>query len=156
MAKATDFKTTDKTTNSLFKGAGFNKSKPANQPDNQQQMPTGKPAINQNKPIQQQVAGIRFEDLSDDEKNAFAFAAQRYNYQGKATPEQWAEYIAYKYNMLDYQTLVKAATELKKNGNGVPWWSAARDWNIDALDQIFTGNSFKPSQAIIEGVSHRF
>lgn len=152
MPKATDFKTSDKTTNSLFKG--FTRSNPQSSPS------TPAPQSNRSayggmaQSNKQAVNDVNFDSLDDNTKAGYAVAAQRFNFSGNLNPAEWAKYMTQKYPQFAEleQPMTQAATELKTRGNTVPWWSAARDWNLELFRGGNAGSMFKPSAQMISAV----
>lgn len=147
MAKANDFKTSDKVTNSLFKGAGFNKGgEPAKQVQQPQQTKS-KPAPQQPKPSDE------FSDKSDSEKLAKAIVAQRWN--KTQDPLEFAIIQRNEFPSINEMSVAKAANEVRAQGNGVPWWSAARDFNLELFRGGNAGQMFKLNPNVIAAVQQK-
>ena len=146
MADATDFRTSDKTTNSLFKGAGFNKSEPEAKPVSRQRQGNG---------------GVDFNSLDDNMKAAFHhIVSDHAGFIPNITdPGQWAKQTAANTG-LNAKSLMQAAKQYNKDFNAnedvfkYPWWSAARDWNPEAVGQMGQkiSNGLRPSPDLISGV----
>ena len=148
MAKANDFKTSDKVTNSLFKGAGFNKDSGVGPALPKQQMrPAGKPAAKQD-------IDNEFNDRSDEEKVAKAVVAQRWD---KAQdPIEFAINQRDEFPDINEMSVAKAADEVRTKSNGVPWWSAARDFNLELFRGGNAGSMFKPSPEVVSAVQQQY
>lgn len=159
MPKATDFKTNDTVGNSLFKGAGFHKN------DKTPASPAAKqPATSTTSKLSN---NIDFDTLSNEEKNAFCFALEDWN-TAAGNPIKWAKSQA---SLLGIPTKVlqnaanKLREDLDDSGGNVntilryPWWSAARDWNPDAIgaagQKISNGFKFSPEMASVVSDSFR-
>ena len=147
MAKASDFKTSDKVTNSLFKGAGFNKDSSAGSALPKQQMrPAGRPAA-------KQAVDNEFDDRDDEEKAAKAVVAQQWN--DKRDAGQFAMDASNKYG-IDMLKIGNVIKDVQKRGNGVPWWSAARDFNLELFRGGNAGSMFKPSPEVVSAVQQQY
>lgn len=162
MPKASDFKTSDRVANSLFKGALFNRggssemvqAKQTQQPQQTKLNPTPR----QPKPSDE------FTDKSDSEKLAKAVVAQRWN--KTQDPIAFAIEQRDEFPDINEMQVVKAANEVRAQGNGngsggsgggngVPWWSAARNFNLE----LFRGGDehmLRPSGEMLDIVSRRW
>lgn len=173
MAEATDFRTSDKVTNSLFKGAGFNKQPAEAKPTEPARPAVPSRAAQQAKPVQggdRTGADIDFASLPEDVKMAAHLAATKYN--GNVDPQKWATYWAqssgcdvkeltrfatYVFNIMRDTNVVNPA-EIPPDDMKYPWWSAARDWSPNAIGAMGNrmSNAFTPSSGIVDAITSRF
>lgn len=149
MPKATDFKPSDKTINSFFKG--FTRSplqSNLSTPALQSSRSTYGGRAQNNK---QAANDIDFDSLDDNTKVGYAIAAQRFDFSRNLNPAEWAKYMAQKYPQLSEleQPMTQAAAELKVRGNTVPWWSAARDFNLELFRGGDAGQMFKLNPNVV-------
>ena len=147
----TDFRTTDKVSNSAWKGFTRDDSS----------VPNDKPTGKSNK--SGTAKGFDFDSLSDEEKKCFNLAINDWQ-QAAANPGKWAQTqsVVFKANA---GMLKKAASKLRQDLDAdgqaaleYPWWSAARDWDPNEIGQMgqTIANGIKPSQAVISGIQQRF
>ena len=152
----TDFRTTDKVSNSAWKGFTKDDSSVPNEKPNDK--PTGKSSKSDT------AKGFDFNSLSDEDKNAFSYALDDWQ-QAVKNPNAWAKQQA-QILKINPKSLQKAAARMKQDLAAAspeevfryPWWSAARDWDPNEIGQMgqTIANGIKPSQAVISGVQQRF
>ena len=136
-----------RTENKLFKGAAFNKDISVDSAAPKQLM----------RPIEKsstgQVVNSEFDDRDDEEKAAKAIVAQQWN--DKQDAGQFAMSSNNKYG-IDMQKIGSAIRDVQKRGNRVPWWSAARDFNLELFRGGNTSKMFKPEPAVMAAVQQQF
>lgn len=135
-----------RTENKLFKGAVFNKDMNVDSAAPKQLM----------RPIEQsstgQVVNNEFDDRDDEEKAAKAIVAQQWN--DKQDAGQFAMSLNNKYG-IDMQKIGSAIREVQKRGNRVPWWSAARDFNLELFRDGNAGQAFRLNPNVIAAVQQK-
>lgn len=135
-----------RTENKLFKGAVFNKDMNVDSTVPKQLM----------RPIEKsstgQVVNNEFDDRDDEEKAAKAIVAQQWN--DKQDAGQFAMSSNNKYG-IDMQKIGSAIREVQKRGNRVPWWSAARDFNLELFRDGNAGQAFRLNPNVIAAVQQK-
>lgn len=177
MAKATDFKTTKETEKSLWKGPGFSKkpkdyeSAPVQRPRNTVGGIERKEYIYKDEqPVKQEEEKIStqidFDSLSDDDKSCYAYAAQRYD--GLLEPRMFSNGSEVEHLGLDKDKVRMAAEQIKRTmlekdielkditDNDIPWWSAARDWNLELFRGGNAGKMFRPNPDMARAAQNTF
>ena len=177
MAKATDFKTTKDVENSVFKGAGFGKknkgyeSAPVQRPRNTVGgVPKDEHVYKDEQPIKQEekitVSQVDFDSLPEEDKKCYAYASQRYD--GVLDPRMFSNGSEVEHLGLDKETVRKAAEQIRRTmlennieikditDNHIPWWSAARDWNLELFRGGNAGKMFKPNPDMAKAAQSTF
>lgn len=151
--KAEDFKTSKKVGDSLFKGAVFHKNDGSEMPK-QEEKPSAKPVS------REPATPIEFNSLSDEDKSAFSYALDDWQ-QAIKNPNAWAKQQA-QILKVNPKSLQKAAARMKQDLAAAspddvfryPWWSAARNWDPNAVGQLgqTVANGLTPSNDLISGI----
>lgn len=56
---------------------------------------------------------------------------------------------------IDMQKIGSAIREVQKRGNRVPWWSAARDFNLELFRDGNAGQAFRLNPNVIAAVQQK-
>lgn len=162
-------KGTKRVENKWAKGAGFNKVSNRQSPSQTSRPGNLAPAPRRSQPVAQtSITDEDFNTFDDDDKRAYNYVAKNYN--GVTYPEHWAEKQAV-ISGISEKKLAKAANDFKKTFDKskmaksevfkYPFWSAARDWDPEAIGELgkkFSGGleGFKFNPDMVSTVKNQF